>query len=268
MICWLLQSSSDLPVDGEGDREVSYLARQEREQYAALKTEKRRHDWLLGRWTAKKLVQAIVWEECGRPLKLDEILIGRGMDGAPFVSCNSDSVLPNYDLSISHSGDLAFCATVRRRSPAETDACLGADIERVEARPAGFVREYFTEEEAALVEHFPVDGRAGLVTTLWSAKEAALKAIRQGLRLDTRSLTCLVEPRRDSSQTWIPFSIHWDQSKLARGGVDIEAVPTLSGWWREVDGYVLTLASNQNDMPRDDPICNVLCTSKSPHTTH
>ena len=71
-----------------------------------------------------------------------------------------------------------------RRSGAE----LGCDLEIVEPRSDAFIADYFTAEEQALIERTSAADRSLLLALLWSAKESALKALRAGLRLDTRSV--------------------------------------------------------------------------------
>ncbi len=227
-----------------GQPPTGLLGRREQEQFAALKTEKRRHDWLLGRWTSKLLVQSMIQREVGRSPELDEIVIANDADGAPYVICNSGCKQLQVTLSISHSGDLAFCAaTGSPPSPEAPSGLLGADIERVAVLPPGFVQDYFTEMEAALVDRIPIQTRDVLVTAIWSAKEAALKALRLGLTVDTRSVSCLIEPVMDPWRSWVPFQIEWDVCRLEGYALHRQGFPHLSGWWQIRDGYVLTLAS-------------------------
>jgi 4'-phosphopantetheinyl transferase len=250
MIFWLVQSSQDHPSLKRGQPPRGLLAKNEQEQLAALKFEKRRLDWLLGRWTSKLLIQAILQQGHGRSPALEDIIVTNDADGAPVVSFNSGGILPQVALSISHSGDLAFCAAIEISSPATNSlGILGADIERVEVRSPGFVQEYFTEKEAALVERTPIHGREILVTAIWSAKEAALKALHLGLTVDTRSVTCLVEPEVDAPQSWVPFQIEWDVPRLNRYASQGRVIPPLLGWWRNREGYVLTLTSVLSDQP-------------------
>ncbi len=76
-----------------------------------------------------------------------------------------------------------------------------------------------------------------LVTTIWSAKEAALKAIRQGLRLDTRSVSLpRIEALGALPEAWTALQLLWERQ------ADQRRLPPLSGWWK-VDGpYVLTFS--------------------------
>jgi 4'-phosphopantetheinyl transferase len=225
------------------------LAEAEQARLAALKTDKRRHDWLLGRWTAKRLLQACLAQQTGRRIALDALTVGSDPDGAPFVNVDSTVAaappppLPSQwergaggeglpqSLSISHCNGYAFCAL------SDTAGIrVGADIERIEPRSWQFAEDYFTDEEIMLVRRAPAAERDTLITAIWSAKEAALKALRLGLSVDTRSVACAISlPDRVSD--WSRFDIACDQSLLGA-----PATPELIGWWRRMDDYVLTVA--------------------------
>jgi 4'-phosphopantetheinyl transferase len=71
---------------------------------------------------------------------------------------------------------------------APADAAIGCDLEVIEPRSEGFVADYFSEDEQALVARVRSADRPLFVTLLWSVKESALKALHIGLRLDTRSI--------------------------------------------------------------------------------
>ncbi|MCZ7667962.1 MAG: 4'-phosphopantetheinyl transferase superfamily protein [Chloroflexi bacterium] len=66
-------------------------------------------------------------------------------------------------------------------------------MERIASRSPEFVTDYFTKEEQVLVDRASADMRDVAVTAVWSAKEAALKALHLGLTVDTRAVTCLLE---------------------------------------------------------------------------
>ena len=157
-----------------------FLSASERRTYAGLRFPKRRHEWLLGRWTAKQLLQRSL--EAYRGLPLPAISVNVDPDGAPYLSVDGEGRLP-ASLSISHRSGLAFCALSPGVSPS-----IGADIERVEPRAAAFVNDFFTPGEAERVWACPQTVRDTMVTAIWSAKEAVLKALREGLRMDTRSV--------------------------------------------------------------------------------
>ena len=168
-ISYILQDWQELPADRD------WLTPEERTRLDAFRFEKRRRDWLLGRWAAKIAVlraAGLADKDIGR------IEIATATDGAP---------LPLLDgrpgatlLSLSHSKGRAFAA-------ASTDAKeLGCDLELVEPRGHEFVETWFTESECEQVARSDPQFRDLLVTAIWSAKESTLKALRTGLRIDTR----------------------------------------------------------------------------------
>ena len=173
-------------------------------------------------------------------MTLDQIEILSDDDGAPRVSIQY-SVFSNqlpihqftnnqFTLSISHSGNRAFCALVDKPG-----FPLGADIEKIDERTDEFVRDTFVREEIALVEAAPPSVKAGIATAIWSAKESALKAIRLGFTVEPFVIKCL--PQGDGQKDWDPVSIEWDVQKLRR------TAPALNGWWCEQDGFVMTIAA-------------------------
>jgi 4'-phosphopantetheinyl transferase len=193
-------------------------------------------------------VQEIFRSQAGDLLALNEVEIINAPGGAPYATCGFDYNQIPVSLSISHSGNRAFCAAVGLCSPA---GIIGADIEQVETRPPGFVEEYFTDTEIALVSHTPVRSRDLLVTATWSAKEAALKALRLGLSVDTRTATCWIEAATDAPEDWTSFRIDWDVRRLNRFTLPGSELPDLVGWWRIMDGYVLTLAAIDHTPPQE-----------------
>jgi len=253
-IRWLVQSIEDAPDAGE-----TWLNSREAARLAGLTVEKRRQDWLLGRWTAKGLIQSMLAEEGQPPLPLASLVIDNDPDGAPFAAREAADGgglwrMP-VSLSISHSHGLALCAAADlRRTPGVT---VGADVEWVEPRAQSFVHDFFAPEEIGLLagEQKPsfleklgfsaFSDYDTLATAIWSAKEAVLKALRAGLRVDARAVICLIEPPLTINEQWTPFAIHFsDRLPLseARGS-------TWSGWWRRMEawpGFVMTVVAREN----------------------
>lgn len=173
-IFWLQQTMADVPTDN------SWLSANEVLRLSGMKFPKRRSDWRLGRWTAKRAIAAYLgWRaESG---SLNDIEIRPAASGAPraFIAQQPTSL----GLSLSHSAGRAIAALVPSGMP------VGCDLEKIELRISAFVSDYFTPEEQSLVQETAAPYRPAFVTLLWSAKESALKALGQGLRLDTRSLS-------------------------------------------------------------------------------
>ncbi len=234
MLNWLIQSTTDLPaLPAE-----AWLSPPEQARLATLQVAKRRREWLLGRWTAKRLVQAHLVAAGLREPALAALEITPAPDGSPQLGAVAQAddpvlgaALRTLRLTISHSGERAFCAL----APAQT--LIGADIENVAPHSAAFVGDYFTPDEQALVAAAPPVLRDTLVTALWSAKEAVLKALRLGLTVDTRLVECRVSPPAtgDGSEHWMPV--------LARCNPALAAPTSMYCWWRRLDTAVLTLAA-------------------------
>lgn len=222
MIRWLVQSAESVPPSN------GWLDSAESAHCLTLKSHKRQFDWLLGRWTAKNLARHVLASR-GAPVALDAIVVGNRPSGEPFVA--APAALADSTLSISHARGHALCALV-----ADAVLPLGADIEAVEPRHPDFAADYFTAAEQALVAQTPSALRPTIVTAVWSAKEAALKALHKGLSVDTRSVTCLIAPPADAAPTsWEPFTIIVDGDRLPDA-------PALTGYWRAFGAFVLTLA--------------------------
>ncbi len=206
-VYWLEQTLAGIPPADD------WLTAPELERLHTMRFPKRRDDWRLGRWTAKRAVAAYL----GTAMPVIEIR--SAPSGAPEVWI-ADAPAP-LTISLSHRAGVALCAL------AEPDTGLGCDLEVVEERSSGFLTDYFTAEEQALVAEAPPAERPRLVTLLWSAKESVLKALRVGLRFDTRSV--VVEPILHSRGSWHPLRARFDDRPFC-------------GWWRAADGLVRTFA--------------------------
>lgn len=219
-VYWATCSFQDLPEHDE------WLGSEERAQLATLRFPKRRHDWRLGRWTAKRVVSSALeaagaWH-VGSPIdsarRMDAIQIVAAPDGAPepkLTPATGDIV-----LSLSHSGDRGFAAA----SP--TRMALGCDVERIEPRSEAFIADVFALEELPALSYLSRMFHRDLAATLvWSAKESALKALRTGLREDTRSVVVDVD--------------------ISRGGLSVRSAKgQMHGWWWVDEGFVHTLVSD------------------------
>lgn len=209
-LLWAPGRAEDVPTDDLwlGDRERSVLA--------GLRFQARRRDWRLGRWTAKHAVSA--W--LGPSWPTAEIVAGS--DGAPdaFVAGRPAPV----SISLTHRSGLAVCVV------APAGKRVGCDLETVATRSDAFVRDWFTPAEVALVEGASSRERDLVTSLVWSAKESALKCLREGLRIDTREV--VVRPGAAAVDGWRRVQV-----ENAEGG------SPMRGWWRLHAGHVLTIVS-------------------------
>lgn len=233
-IHWLVQTTNAHPCLRHATPPDGLLSEQEWGIFAQLKSEKRAHDWLMGRWTAKTLIRQLTGAS------LNAIRIFNHANGAPY--CPD---FPRFSLSISHAGDHAFCAVVD-----DGERRIGADIEHIEPRIDGFVADYFTPDEQISVRQ--ADDPNRLITLIWSAKEAVLKALQLGLTMDVRLINCAILPTSPAGD-WQPITITYAQPDALTtnwyDGVPKTSQGRANGWWRQEGDYVLTLVALPTETP-------------------
>jgi 4'-phosphopantetheinyl transferase len=249
VIDWLIQSTAGHPALARGIAPAGLLSEQEQIRLAELKIVKRRSDWLIGRWTAKHLLQSYIERRTGIRPQIDTLTVVNDPDGAPRAIAerpkstrlqiadnryNLQSAICNLQLSISHCDGYAFCALSDAR-----DVAIGVDIERVERRSAPFAEDYFTDNELTQVRAAEQADKDIIMTLIWSAKESALKTLRLGLTVDTRSVACSINAA-EQADGWASVDIVCDRRRLG-----LSVAPVLTGWWRTMDGYVLTVAATR-----------------------
>jgi 4'-phosphopantetheinyl transferase len=233
-VYWLQQSEADMLF---GD---DWLSASELSRLGGMRVPKRRADWRLGRWTAKLALAAYLNGVSGSTLSdnaadLRSIEVHPQASGAPKALVWGEPI--DNVISLTHTSGLAMCAV------ATASVRLGCDMEQIEERSGAFVSDYFTTEEQTLISQAPVRERALLVTLMWSAKESALKALGEGLRLDTKSVAVTLAtpspavPLPDG--TWNALHV------VSDGGT------TFHGWWQADGPIVRTLVA---DPAPDRPI--------------
>jgi 4'-phosphopantetheinyl transferase len=199
-----LLAAADVPA---GD---VWLGPRERVVLGRLRFPKRRADWRLGRYAAKRATAA--W--LGRPsdpLALAELEVLADDAGTPRLHARGGEAIA---LSLSHRAGWAIAAV------SSADVALGCDLELVEPRSEAFLADYFTpREQAFAVAGGPLD-LARRTTLVWSAKECALKALGEGLRLDTRTVEFATRAGVLECG-WRPVAM-----RVPPDG------PTFEGWWR------------------------------------
>jgi len=242
-VYWLEQFEANVP------RELKWLGERELVQVSGMRFAKRRSDWLLGRWTAKHAVAACL--RLPADLRsLAEVDLRPATSGAPEVFLANQPA--PVSISLSHRNGTAACAV------APSGGALGCDLEAVEPHSDVFVEDYFTDEERKLVARATSADRPLVLTLLWSAKESALKALRAGLRLDTRSVSvcpvfspqshdegrqCNINRQTLSVQT--PDSL----SLWRRLHVSCADGQGFHGWWQHSDGLVRSMVSQPASLP-------------------
>lgn len=220
-LAWLSQGMADAPADDGwlSPREAAWVAR--------MRFPKRRTEFRLGRWTAKKALALYLGRDASA-MALASIEIDRARDGAPHPLV--DGRPAEAYLTMTDRADQAVCLV------GPPGAALGCDLELVEPRSDAFVADYLTPSEQAFVgaKGAERDLAANLV---WCGKESALKVLRTGLRRDTRSVEVSF-PGAPAVDGWAPMSV-----RTVEG-------PVFPGWWQRFGSFVLTLAATA---PFDPP---------------
>lgn len=225
-VFWLEQTAAGVPAEDD------WLGPGEKETLSRLRFARRRADWRLGRWTAKQAVCACL----NAKYSLPDIEIRAAASGAPEVFIRQQPA--GVAISLSHRSGTAACAV------APLGTAIGCDLELVEERSDGFVADFFTEREQSLIPSLPAHSRNQMVTLIWSAKESALKAVRQGLRLDTRFIT--IAPGNGPGP-WHPLRVLFPDC-------------TFHGWWMQRGSLVRTLVTAPDAPP---PIVRMSLPSKA-----
>jgi len=156
--------------------------------------------------------------------RLNTIEIKAAEDGAPEAYVEGRRA--SLNLSISHREELALCSLCTHPS------VVGCDLELIEPRSAGFVSDYFTPLERDFILQAESRDRAVWTNLIWSAKECALKAMREGLRLDTRSVEVSFASI-ENVEDWSPFIVKYK-----------EGIRVFEGWWCRKGSYLVTMATD------------------------
>lgn len=176
---------------------------------------KRRYDFLRGRWIAKKLMSRVT-----PGMGLLDVSILPDDRGVPCL-IGSQGPLP-YSLSITHTDGLAGAAIV------ELPELVGIDAERLIADPSLIAQDYFTETERGHLADAPTSSR--VATVIWASKEAASKALGEGLRLSLTSMVVL-DPGPLELGVWHPIRVR------------VDGHPSMSLWtWHEESAVVAVAA--------------------------
>ncbi len=144
------------------------LSGEEQKYFDSLKFDKRKRDYLVGRYTAKKLLLENFIKDAKITFK--DISILKDTDGKPELYINDKR--PDIMLSISHSGDFASAVASKELK------FLGIDTEKIEPRAKSWAEQSFYNTEY----HTNSDDK--FLTTLWAKKESVVKALGVGLSVD------------------------------------------------------------------------------------
>lgn len=186
----------------------------------SLKTEKRRRDWVLGRWTAKQCLLQF-FKSLGHEMKAEEIGVFRGETGAPEVKISGLDM--EASISLSHRADeaIAVCGPI--------DFRIGCDLEIIEERSNPFIEDYFLDSEQDWIHRDGPDGIPMRANLLWSAKESVMKSTRKGLSLHPRKI-CVRDIEQLQRNQWSAFHAR----KIKTG-------ESWNGYYKLTDSRIMTI---------------------------
>lgn len=223
-VYWLEQFEADVPAEND------WLNASEAVRLNAMPFAKRRADWRLGRWAAKRALSIFLGLPA-HPHVFREMEIRSAPSGAPEVYFGHQPAA--ITISLSHRAGVAACAVTM------PGVDLGCDLELVEPRSDAFLADYFTTEEQSFVAEAEPADRSRFLALLWSAKESALKAMYQGLRLDARDVIVSISDAAFDFPGWSPIQVRHINGRF------------FCGWWQHADSIVRTLVA---EPPPNPPI--------------
>jgi|AutmiccommuBRH23_1029490.scaffolds.fasta_scaffold00009_191 4'-phosphopantetheinyl transferase len=223
LIYWNLTDSTHLPES------LNWLSGDESLQFQGFRFQKRRNDWLLGRWTVKRLIQSIYSEV--KDLSSNRISIKNEASGAPYALIDGDQM--KESLSLSHRENLGVSAICKN-----PDVSIGIDLEEIESKSHGFIEDYFTSQESNAIFALPAEQQSLIASLFWSGREAIMKAMQTGLRIDTREIAFQC-PSLNLNDEWQPMVI-------THAPVDMKLIQL---FWKKLDNFVITLAVISADEP-------------------
>jgi len=229
MFRYHLVHAREFPSLAQGQAWPDLLSPREEKILAGLGHVPRRRKWLMGRAAAKRLVRDMLGDG---QVPEKKISVLNQPSGEPFVLIEGKGGW-DYPISISHRSEVGMAAV-----PSAHAVRIGADLETIEPRDPALVRQFYTDDEARRVEAAVLD-RDEVVSRIWSAKEAVLKLLGLGLRIDTRGVVVNLEGEgfAECPEGWSPVDVKVIAELPRQSMLD-----NLRVVWRREAGYVLTVA--------------------------
>jgi len=215
---WVERITPDALVAAE-----AALLPSEREMLAGFKFEKRRQEWLMGRWALKHAAAGAL----GSGWLPGALAIARNEKGAPALE-SSPGLPPGVCLSLTHSH--AWVGAVA------APWAVGLDLERLRQMPAGGWRYYLSPAERDWLAEKPWGPSSDIIA--WSLKEAAFKA--WGGRSRSLVPLTLLPEGGDACRLVYEDDQVWARWALGAGMcVALAAAPAGASWLNQVNMHTL-----------------------------
>lgn len=144
--------------------------------------------WVAGRTAAKAAVRHYHHDH-QRDLSWHDIEILYTQSGAPCYITHLSDPLPTLQLSLSHCAPLSVAAL----DPNPDSQGFGLDIERLRTFKTETAQQFMTPVEYRRYQALSFNTQAQYATTVWTVKEAYLKALTVGLRIHPRILSVTLD---------------------------------------------------------------------------
>jgi 4'-phosphopantetheinyl transferase len=220
-IYWSFQEAFKGRTEVDFSELVRFLGEEEKVYFDQLRFVKRRYEWMAGRMAMKDLILSVEPSLAYSGKQAVQIL--KSSSGAPFIRVSGLSK-PIGAISLSHSNNYVLCGFSRESSQ------LGMDLELIEERPIEFIQDFFTTEEVHSINMISPEYTALVSTLIWSAKEAILKALSIGLKVDTRAIEVKLHQSDLVMSEWAPLKF----------SMDINNENSLRLFWLREEKFVLT----------------------------
>jgi 4'-phosphopantetheinyl transferase len=176
-----------------------------------LSSERRRCDFLLGRYCAKRSISALLGEQ-----QLASIDIAPGVFNQPVVR----GIIGQCNVSIAHAPGIAAALAFDCAHP------MGLDIERLDSDNVSTIESQLTSHERILVDSCSLE-RVEAHFVLWTMKEALAKILLTGLMtpLSIYEVDVLTRQKKSWRGTFKNFAQYHAAAVSARGYVVSLAFP-------------------------------------------
>lgn len=144
---------------------------QEQTFYQSLKSDKRKHSYLLGRFSAKQAIYKLTDNKSAL-----KVFIDRGVFNYPVLR---GEAFANTQLSISHSEHIGFSVAFPETHP------LGIDLEKIDHKRSETIANQLTETEVSLLNDHDY---ASIVYSVFGMKECLSKILKTGMMIDFKLL--------------------------------------------------------------------------------
>jgi 4'-phosphopantetheinyl transferase len=167
--------------------------------------------------------RGVVRDILGRYLKQEpsQLRFQYGPHGKPALALADGE--PPIRFNVSHSDDVALCAVACGQE-------IGVDVEHLRSDFPGLqvARHFFSPREIAVLQGLPAEHQVASFITLWTLKEAYLKATGQGLGVELSRVD--VSPALAAPEALLRLTPDRDDHRQSGAGWWLHTLPSVAGY--------------------------------------